>query len=197
MYLLISTTGPSVQQIKDSKHEKILNTNWIQMQVLTKHFQLLIKKILPFSKFFKWKKKTLIQKKNNSKSCSIPMNMSLLKLPSPQPLSLPLANHRLGHRVNSRRVSSSPSCMTSCSIGGVACNVVIVHKRQKTCDSPNPVADPEGGGEGVRPPKVALRWGKAQVTFRNRSVSPELSVAQKWQTTFWKHQSINNSNILV
>ena len=31
----------------------------------------------------------------------------------------------------------SPSSMTSCSVGGVACNVVIVHQRQKTCDSPN------------------------------------------------------------
>ena len=42
------------------------------------------------------------------------------------------------------------------------------------------------GAEGAYapPPKIALRWGKSQVTFRNRSVSQELHIVQKWQTTF-------------
>ena len=47
------------------------------------------------------------------------------------------------------------------------------------------VADPEGGGGGVRPPpKTAMRRAKGQLTFRNRSISQELYIAQKWQTTF-------------
>ena len=47
------------------------------------------------------------------------------------------------------------------------------------------VADPEGGGGGVRPPpKITLRYDKIQATLRNRSKSRELCIAQKWQTTF-------------
>ena len=57
------------------------------------------------------------------------------------------------------------------------------------------VADPEGGGGGVHPPKITLKCDKAQATLRNRSKSLELYIAQKWQTTFQKHQSMNNLKI--
>ena len=46
------------------------------------------------------------------------------------------------------------------------------------------VADPEGAEGAYAPPKIALRRDKAQGTFSNRSISQELYIAQKWQTTF-------------